>query len=103
MKVKIAINSCYGGFILSDEAITWLENHGITSCRELQNYEYGDVKRHDTLLVQLIETLGDKASSPLSHIKVVEVDIPSGRYRIHDKSGWESIELPEDINWVQVE
>ena len=98
MKVKVAINCCYGGFILSDEAMAWLEEHGITNYQELLNYEYGDIKRHDSLLIQLIETLGQKASSPLSLIKVVEVDVSSGQYRIQDKSGWESIELPEDLN-----
>lgn len=60
-----------------------------------------DLPRHDKDLVAVVEELGDKANGYCADLKVVEIN--SNLYRIKDYDGAESIETPEDINWVKVE
>ena len=67
--MKIVINSCYGGFGLSNEAEKYLGGY------EWGTYEYGK-NRNDPNLVRCVEELGPKASGMLSSLKVVE--IPDG-------------------------
>lgn len=95
MKHKVVINSCYGGYGLSEEAIQWLKN------------KYGDgvendiLERHDPRLVDCVETLGKKANGKFSKLTVVEID--SNRYRIDEYDGYESIETPDSIGWTVIE
>ena len=91
MKHKIAINKDYGGFSLSDEAIKWLKAHG----KEFDDLE--DIKRHDPLLIECIETLGKKANGSCADIAIKEID--SNWYRIQEYDGIEWIETPESIDW----
>ena len=92
MKHKVVINTCYGGYGLSKEAIQWLKN------------KYGDddiLERHDPRLVDCVETLGEKANGKFSRLAVVEID--SNRYRIDEYDGRESIETPDSIAWTVIE
>ena len=95
MKHKVVINSCYGGYRLSEEAIQWLKN------------KYGDgvmddiLERHDPRLVDCVETLGKKANGEFSRLAVVEID--SNQYRIDEYDGRESIETPDSIAWIVIE
>lgn len=87
---KVVINTCYGGFGISNEAREWLLDHGMSE--DLVNNEY-DIPRHDKLLVECVETLGQDANSWTSELAVVE--IYEDQYRIEDYDGKETIYTPE--------
>ena len=74
--MKIAINTCYGGFGLSKEAYEFL---GMTWDRF--GYAYNsDEKRTDPKLIECIETLGEKANGSCVSLKVIDI--------------------PDDVNWT---
>ena len=88
---KVVINTCFGGFLLSNVAQNWLQEHyNISNFKELS--------RHDYRLVECIEALGDKASGTFSELKIIEIE---GRvYKIDEYDGNETIIEPDDINWI---
>ena len=68
---KIVINGWYGGFGLSDEAeAMW---RGAKNIADPDGVYYYDIMRDDPDLVHIVETLGEKANSTYSQLKVVEV------------------------------
>lgn len=91
--VKVAINTCYGGFGLSDEACEWLINekgwtvgniHDPKGEQILRNRDasfgkyyipgaYGLELRTNPDVIECIETLGDKVNTELSEIKIVQI------------------------------
>ena len=109
--MKIVINTCYGGFGLSEEAGEWLLANGIEEpfksqiqkslnrdkkdslsggiwC-DLQGYS----NRTHPLLVKCVEVLGEKANGKYSELEVEEV---SGNYfRIDEYDGVESVVTPD--------
>lgn len=93
MRHKIVINTCYGGFGLSDEAIEWLESRGVDDTYELS--------RHDPLLVECVETLGEKANDQFSRLAVIEIE--GNLYQIEEYDGWESVKTPENQEWTKIE
>ena len=83
--MKIVINSCYGGFGLSEKAVElYVEKSGNV------NFDEYDVKRNDPILVAVVEVLGTDASGGCATLKVVE--IPDGVV-------W-GIEDYDGIEWV---
>lgn len=91
--MKIVINGCYGGFSLSEEAIElYLTKKGLEFSKEkseffsLVGYNYvvkdqehwydRDIERNDSVLVEVVEVLGEKANGRCADLKVVE--IPDG-------------------------
>ncbi len=108
---KIVYNACYGGFGLSDEAVEMyltLKGFKYTRTKDRwgsdfsvegwENFYYRDIERDDPILVQVVETLGDKADG--SSAKLVIEDLPKGTlYRITEYDGYESIETKEDLDW----
>lgn len=82
--MKIVINTCFGGFGLSEEAYSHME-------LKWDEYGHGDsLERTDPKLVECVETLGDKANGRHASLKVV--DIPDDvEYYIHDYDGVEHI------------
>lgn len=82
--MKVAVNKCFGGFGLSEEAYKEL---GIE--RDSYGYEYRD-KRTDPELISVIEKLGDKANGQYAQIEIVE--IPDGiAWEINEYDGIETI------------
>lgn len=75
--MKVVINSCYGGFGLSNAAKEML---GIE-----YDFEYMDdyEKRADPKLVEVVEKLGATANGPFAKLKVVEI--------------------PDDVDWTITE
>lgn len=94
--MKIVINSDYGGFGLSDDAMgLYLTRKGIPFDKKPWNHnEYifvkpgteddlylsWDIERDDPVLVQVVEELGEKADGRYSQLKIVEI--------------------PDDVRWV---
>jgi hypothetical protein len=84
--MKIVINKCYGGFGLSEEAEElYIQKKNISGSLR------GDILRNDSVLVEVVETLGDKASGIYSKLKVVEIPDDVTDWRIEEYDGWEHI------------
>ena len=84
--MKIVINKCYGGFGLSKEAEKlYVQKKNISGPLR------GDILRNDSVLVEVVETLGDKASREYSELKVVEIPDDVTDWRIEEYDGWEHI------------
>ena len=72
MSFKIVINTCFGGFSLSDEAITmYRERKGIAA--DARPTYVDELARDDADLIAVVEALGEKANNQYSELKVVEV------------------------------
>ena len=83
-KMKVVINSDYGGFGLSKLALKEL---AVMKGREVDE---SNIKRDDPMLVDVVERLGDKANGDWAELKVIEIpdDI---EYTIHEYDGFEHI------------
>jgi hypothetical protein len=87
MPRKIVINRKYGGFSLSQEAMAmYRELHGPDKIYAR------DIPRDDPMLVQVIQTLGEQASSgSYAMLEIIEIpdDIPADGWTIQDYDGIE--------------
>ena len=66
---KVVYNACYGGFSLSDEACDLyrlLTGNEITKYGHIGDGSYNPIARHDPVLVQVVEQLGESANLQLS-------------------------------------
>ena len=93
---KVAYNVCFGGFGLSREAILWLGRHGIYK-------KYPDINdldmlpRHEPLLIQCIEELGEDVNNNISLNKIRIKEIDSDMYYIEELGGNEAVITPKDM------
>lgn len=92
MPHKVVYNGCYGGFSLSDQAKKWLAERGVECVSGLE--------RHDKLLVECVETLGESASGRYSSLCIKTVD---RYYRIDEYDGREAVIEPSDDAWTDPE
>ncbi len=83
--MKIVINTCYGGFGISDEA---LKRYNDITGKDIE--WYGDLERDDVTLIKLVEEMGAAVNDTFSNLKIVE--IPNTVY-------WE-IEEYDGKEWV---
>ena len=101
MEVKIAINTSYGGFSLSEEASEMFNDlKGLKKDDEYYvdpKYGYINCPRYDSDLIKVIETLGEKAKGNFSRLQIVTLSEP--RFRIQEYDGSEWIETPDGIKW----
>lgn len=90
-KYKVIYNACFGGFGLSDKALSL--------GRQLSgDPNWGDsVARHDPTLVSVVEQLGKEASGNYAALQIAEV---SGPYRIDEYDGAESVTEPSDYTYI---
>lgn len=98
-KNKVVINACYGGFGLSQEAFE-MYHALIEEPLPKDTYQPGDARyywlekleRDDPYLVQVVETLGEKANGSSADLRVETVDGPwsiknhDGKERLHELS-----------------
>lgn len=108
---KVVLNTCYGGFGLSKEAIELLiDKHGLDIDSESgyvdnhnfriedENYE---AYRMDERLVSVVEELGaDKASGKFAELRIVDVPdevVEDHGWHIDDYDGIESV---HQSHWV---
>ena len=103
MTTKVVYNCCFGGFVLSKEAVLNLRELGLNVDRRgslEDDDDWGEVSRHDPRLVQVIESLGEKASGACSSLAVTA--LRGDRYVIREYDGRESVVEPDDIRWISV-
>ena len=86
--MKIVINNCWGGFSLSDEAITlYKSKKGIAE--DAKDVWDHDIERNDPTLIEVVEEL-ENSSGSLASLSIVE--IPDGiEWYIYDYDGMETI------------
>lgn len=94
MTTKVVYNACFGGFGLSDKAVARLKELGSTINDTYLPWEF---PRHDLLLVQVVEELGDEVNTWASKLCIKEV---SGPYRIEEYDGAETVYEPDGYNWI---
>lgn len=84
---KIVINTCFGGFGLSNKAeVMYKTAKGIAD----DDFYYWEIPRDDATLVQIVEQLGPEAEGMYSELKVVE--IPLGvEWHVHEYDGLEHV------------
>ena len=88
MTQKIVINTDFGGFGLSDQAIDLYKV--LTGIPPANDLYYWDLARNNATLVQIVEQLGDKAAGHYSSLKIIE--IPDGvEWHIHEYDGMEHV------------
>jgi hypothetical protein len=111
---KVVYNACYGGFGLSNEAMDRMVELGYDlklnpkynpnaeskyddTARKYECWGYVDCPRHDPILVQVVEELGEKADGAGAKLAIKEV---SGPYRIDEYDGNESVAEPDNYDWI---
>ena len=62
-----------------------------------QTWYNRNVDRHDPVLVQVVEELGDKSNGEYAKLRIEEV---YGSYRIDEYDGNESVMTSGDYNWI---
>ena len=93
--MKVVINGCYGGFSISKECAEFMAERGHEEAAEMLKhgkfYGYFDTtERHDSILVEAVEALGEKADGGWAALRVV--DIPAGvDYTIEEYDGMEHV------------
>ena len=94
--MKTVINTCYGGFSLSEEAYKFLglewDGYG---------FKYRD-NRADSKLVECVETLGNKANGRFASLKVVEIPDNATDWRKAEYDGTEIITAVVDGKMVDI-
>lgn len=123
---KVVYNTDFGGFILSEAAINWLETNAREELRNFikeKNKEYDaepdeylktwervefairhdfntkGIDRHDKDLIACVEALGcEKASGPYASLAIKELH---GRaYRIDEYNGSENVIEPDEEEYI---
>ena len=105
MKFKVVINTCFGGFGLSDKAWDLLIERTGKSLDELKDeYIYLGCKKDGARscphLIAVVEELGEAASAEdYAELEVVELEDKHGRYQIDEYDGRESVYTPDQMHW----
>ena len=104
---KVVINGCYGGFGLSQLALSVLYKNYPNMVEMHKNYRgeevmylSNEVERHDKRLVEVVEALGSELASGDCANLVIET-IYNPVYRVSEYDGYESIHTQDmDDGWV---
>ena len=78
-------------------AMSFSERVAYNQACSAQTWYYSNVNRHDPILVQVVEELGDKANAEYAKLRIAQV---SGPYRIDEYDGFESVETPNSYDWI---
>ena len=96
LRNKVVINTCFGGFGLSDKAVAkYLEKSGV-------EFKYWEVQRDDPYLVEVVEELGESANGSNAElaIRVIHDDaVNASAWTIQEYDGCEGV----DINYSAIE
>lgn len=99
---KVVVNRCYGGFGLSDKALTFLEKRGYEVRREdWGSYLVNEIERHNKDLIECVETIGEKEASG-SYADLCIIEIGSNAYSIEEYDGMESLKTPDTYDWISI-
>jgi hypothetical protein len=79
------------------QSMTMNERIAYNKAYSEQTWQDRYVDRHDPILVQVVEELGEEANGPHANLQIAEVD---GPYRIDEYDGYESVETPDSYDWI---
>lgn len=96
---KVAYNTCYGGFSLSEKAKMLYRE--LTGMKEDDYFDEDDLPRHDPVLISVIEKLGTEANGPYARIEIRPIN--TSAYRISDYDGIERVLTPYDEKYIYIE
>lgn len=96
---KVAYNTCYGGFSLSEKAKMLYRE--LTGMKEDAYLDEDDLPRHDPVLISVIEKLGTEANGSFADIAIRTIN--SSAYRISDYDGIERVLTPYDEKYIYIE
>ncbi len=86
--MKIAINTCFGGFGLSEKALKRLTELGLSHDGYISSFDIN--ARSDPRVVQVVEELGDESWGDHAELKIV--DIPDDvEWHITEYDGIETV------------
>lgn len=94
---KVVYNAYFGGFGLSKDAQNWMRERGHPEYAELDP----KIERHNPLLVQCVEEIGDCVNAEYSELRVEAIE--GNKYWIENYDGLETVHTPENIEWVVIE
>lgn len=97
---KVVFNGCYGGFSLSEKAISRLKELGLNYDDDYE-FNYIILERHHPLLIQVVEELGKEASGEYSKLCIATIDTPL--YIIEEYDGFELVRTPDSIKWIKID
>ena len=112
-KVKVIYNNAHGGFGFSRKATEIAASRGhaeaaaFLKCVNEDNDEAYEeyfswsylAVRHDPMLVSIVEELGtEEASAKLATLAIYEIE--GTKYNIDDYDGWETVQTPENVEWI---
>jgi len=78
-------------------AMTMDERVAYNQAYSKQTWYHNNVDRHDPVLVQVVEELGDKANGMCAELAIGEV---YDSYRIDEYDGYESVETADSYDWI---
>jgi hypothetical protein len=78
-------------------SLTMKERLAFSEQYNKQTWYNRDVSRHDPILVQVVEELGEKANGMCAKLSIDEV---SGPYRIDEYDGNETVVEPDGYDWI---
>ena len=84
---KVVINTCFGGFGLSELAQVIIAERKRIKVEDFSVYE---LERDDYDLVTVVEALGDKADGSYARLKVVEIPADV-QWKIEEYDGMEHV------------
>jgi hypothetical protein len=103
----VVVNTCYGGFGLSDKACDRLIELGYTELKlnpgygkypvSSKYYNDRDIPRHHPLLVAVVRELGEEANGMCAELEIQQVH---GLYRIREYDGNETIVEYGADDWI---
>ena len=87
--MKIVINKCFGGFSLSDIAMERIKN--FMAIEDEVDYRFGECSRTSKVLIETIETLGEKANGSYANLYIVEIPDDATDFEIMEYDGSEYV------------
>jgi len=103
MQHKVVINTHPDGFGLNlsyhSLILTYLESKGLSE-DQISDYWGDKTPRHDSLLVEAVETLGEEANGDYCTLEVIPIE--GNVYRICCNRGAEYVEEPSDVKWITI-
>ena len=92
MPCQIVINTCYGGFGLSPEAVSMYEEFTKDVPKNKHWCADEDIRRDDPILIRIIQELGlQQAAGQHAKLQIIEIpdDVPENGWIIQDYDGIE--------------